>query len=176
MRPSSTSTGIHQNRISTTRSYCQCSANQYGRVVENREIQLSYQRGAFHANYYEIRLPIAPRTSIPVLSAILEETSVQLEEVNPYRQELESIITALEHLPPRTETDPERVKERRREKEIIKRRLSSLVTSSSDIRKSLKNVLRDLNGEKDKPESLDRLEELLGRAGIQIVLLARRIG
>ena len=135
--------------------------DQYGRVLENREIQLSYQRGAFYANYYEIRLPIAPRTSIPVLKAILEESSPQLEETNQYRQELESIVTALEHLPPRTETDPERVKERRREKEIIKRRLSSLITSSNEIRQALKNVLRDLNGTKDAPDSLNRLEELL---------------
>jgi (1->4)-alpha-D-glucan 1-alpha-D-glucosylmutase len=135
--------------------------NQYGRVLENGEIQLSYQRGTFLADYYEIRLPVAPRTTIPVLNAILSDASVQLDEANPFRQELESIITALEHLPPRTETDPERVKERRREKEIIKRRLSSLVTSSNEIRKSLKKALRDLNGEKDKPDSLDRLEELL---------------
>ena len=135
--------------------------NQYGRVLENREIQLSYHRGAFHANYYEIRLPIAPRTSIPVLKVILEESNPQLEETNQYRQELESIITALEHLPPRTETDPERVKERRREKEIIKRRLSHLITSSNEIRQALKNVLRDLNGKKDAPDSLNRLEELL---------------
>ena len=100
----------------------------------------------------------------PVLSAILDDASFQLDEVNPYRQELESIITALEHLPPRTDTDPERVKERRREKEIIKRRLSSLVTSSKrHSRSRSKDVLRDLNGEKDKPESLDRLEELLAQ-------------
>ena len=41
-------------------------------------------------------------------------------------RELESIVTALEHVPGRTETAPERVAERQREKEVIKGRLRGL--------------------------------------------------
>jgi (1->4)-alpha-D-glucan 1-alpha-D-glucosylmutase len=43
--------------------------------------------------------------------------------------ELRSILTAVKHLPPRTETDPDRVQEGLGEAEVIKRRLSALVVS-----------------------------------------------
>jgi hypothetical protein len=46
--------------------------DQYGRVLENQEIHLVYQRGAFFVNYYETRLPIASRTSISILNAVLD--------------------------------------------------------------------------------------------------------
>ena len=149
--------------------------NQYGRVLENREIQLSYQRGAFYANYYEIRLPIAPRTSIPVLKAILEESCPQLEETNQYRQELESIITALEHLPPRTETDPERVKERQTRKGD--HQTPSFVSDHLEQRDPAGAQKRSSRNEWRKrraglPESPERLAD----RGNQAVLLARGIG
>ncbi|MGH9852589.1 MAG: malto-oligosyltrehalose synthase, partial [Blastocatellia bacterium] len=142
--------------------------DQYGRVLENQEIQLTYQRGAFFANYYETRLPIAPRASILILRVVLEAVKTRLEESHPSRLELESIITALEYLPPRTETDPEKVKERRREKEIIKRRLAALVTASGDLQRALKQVIRAFNGVKGDPRSFDRLEELLGEQAYRL--------
>ncbi|MCI0524681.1 MAG: malto-oligosyltrehalose synthase, partial [Acidobacteria bacterium] len=142
--------------------------DQYGRVLENQEVQLTYQRGAFFANYYETRLPIAPRTSILILRAVLEAVKTRLEESHPSRLELESIITALEYLPPRTETDPKKVKERRREKEIIKRRLAALVTASGDLHRALKQVIRAFNGVKGDPRSFDRLEELLAEQAYRL--------
>ena len=42
---------------------------------------------------------------------------------DPDHAEYLSIMTALGHLPPDTETDPDRIEERYREKEVIKRRL-----------------------------------------------------
>ena len=41
-----------------------------------------------------------------------------------------SIVTALRHLPPTTEQDPELIAERYREKEVVKRRLWSLYQNS----------------------------------------------
>jgi (1->4)-alpha-D-glucan 1-alpha-D-glucosylmutase len=136
--------------------------DQYGRVLENQEIQLHYQRGAFLVRYYDTELPIAPRTWILILKPVLEIISASLKESHPHRIELESIITALDHLPPRTETDPEKVKERRREKEVTKRRLSSLVASNGQMRRAIKRVIREFNGVKGNPASFNRLEELLG--------------
>ncbi|HKQ92001.1 MAG TPA: malto-oligosyltrehalose synthase [Blastocatellia bacterium] len=135
--------------------------DQYGRVLENQEIQLVYQRGAFFVNYYETRLPIASRTSIPILNAALDDLKTRLDEDNPHRLELESIITALSYLPPRTETDPEKVRERLREKEIAKRRLSELVAESREASVALKKIVKEFNGVRGDARSFDRLEELL---------------
>ena len=53
------------------------------------------------------------------------------------------------------------VRERQREKEIIKRRIDLLLTECDVTRSALDNSLRDLNGTKGTPESFDRLERLL---------------
>src|SRR5262245_1534837 len=135
--------------------------DQYGRVLENQEIQLAYQRGAFFVNYYETRLPIASRTSISILNAALDELKATLDETHPHRAEFESIITALSYLPPRTETDPEKVRERLREKEVAKRRLAALVTESREVGVALKKTVKEFNGVRGDARSFDRLEELL---------------
>src|SRR5262247_1287233 len=135
--------------------------DQYGRVLENHEIQLVYQRGAFFVNYYETRLPIAPRTSILILNATLDELKSELDEFQPHRLELESIITSLSHLPPRTDTDPEKVRERLREKEVAKRRLAALVAESREVSVALKKTVKEFNGVRGDARSFDRLEELL---------------
>jgi (1->4)-alpha-D-glucan 1-alpha-D-glucosylmutase len=135
--------------------------DQYGRVLENQEIHLVYQRGAFFVNYYETRLPIASRTSISILNAALDDLKAKLDEADPHRLELESIITALSHLPPRTETDPEKVRVRLREKEIAKRRLSALLAESREVSVSLKKTVKEFNGVRGDARSFDRLEELL---------------
>ena len=49
---------------------------------------------------------------------------------------MESIITALSHLPGHTETDDAKIRERQREKEIVKRRLSGLLEASPEAARS----------------------------------------
>jgi (1->4)-alpha-D-glucan 1-alpha-D-glucosylmutase len=142
--------------------------DQYGRVLENQELHLAYQRGAFFVKFYETKLPIAPRSSMLLLQAVRDRLSQQMTESHPQRLELESILTALAHLPPRTDTDPDKLKERRREKEIIKRRLSALVSASREVRRTLLQLVEEWNGQKDVPRSFDRLEELLAEQAYRL--------
>ncbi len=143
---------------------------QYGRALENQEIRLAYHRGAFFASYYETKLPIAPRTSILILNVVLDELKNRLDENHPHRLELESIITALSHLPPRTETDPEKVRERMREKEVVKRRLAALVAESRDVNSAIKTTVAKFNGRRGDPHSFDLLEELLAEQAYRLCL------
>src|SRR5215470_16282943 len=152
----------------TNKTLLPALGDQYGRVLENQEIQLVYQRGAFFVNYYETRLPITPRTSINILNAALDELKTTMDEAHPHRLELESIITALSHLPPRTEKDPEKVRERLREKEVAKRRLASLVAQSREVSGALKNTVREFNGARGDARSFDRLEELLAEQSYRL--------
>src|SRR5262249_30421638 len=84
-------------------------------------------------------------------------------EGHPQRWELESVITSLEHLPPRTQRDPEAIQERYREKEIARRRLSALVNISGEIRDALATTLHEFNGRRGQPASFDRLEAFLNQ-------------
>jgi (1->4)-alpha-D-glucan 1-alpha-D-glucosylmutase len=134
---------------------------QYGRALEKQELRLGYERGAFFVRYYETRLPIAPRTYTHILEPLLEELRGR-NQVSPHDlMELESIITALRYLPPRSETDEARLKERHREKEVIKRRLDKLIAECEEARRVLPEVLTEINGEPGNPRSFNRLERLL---------------
>jgi (1->4)-alpha-D-glucan 1-alpha-D-glucosylmutase len=133
----------------------------YGKVLENQEIKIAYEHGTFALHCYEFTLPVAPRTWILLLEPALEKLQPVLGESDSAVVELASIITALTYLPLRSETDQARVKERLREKEVIKGRLSMLTESSPDVRAAIEASLKEINGIKGVPHSLDRLERLL---------------
>jgi (1->4)-alpha-D-glucan 1-alpha-D-glucosylmutase len=133
----------------------------YGTVLENQEITLEYEEGRFFIRCYDHRLPVAPKSSAMVLSHRLDELVAQAGASSPSVQELQSIITALGHLPSRTETDPQRVEERNREKEIIQHRLTTLVRDSPAVKGFLDDNVRLFNGIKGVPRSFDLLDALL---------------
>jgi (1->4)-alpha-D-glucan 1-alpha-D-glucosylmutase len=135
--------------------------DQYGRVLENQQIRIEYSAGSFQARCYETALPIAPRSWPLILLPVLEYVRPRLGESDPAVLELESITTALGYLPLQTETDQQRIRERLREKEIIKRRLSTLTTGSAVLADGIQAALNDLNGIAGDPASFDRLERLL---------------
>jgi len=135
--------------------------DQYGRVLESQRLALEFVDGAFHLRYAGARLPITPRTYPQILTDGLAPLAERLGPEDPGLQELRSILTAIEHLPGRTETDPRRVEERMREKEIVKRRLLALVKESSDIREHIEETVRRFNGVPGDPASFDALDRVL---------------
>ncbi len=134
---------------------------QYGRVLENQEISIAYEAGAFFAVYWQSRFPIGPRTILPLLEPIVADLRHSHPADHPDVLEIESIVTATTHLPTRWDTEPEKVRERMREKEIVKRRLDTLVSGSAAVRDALERSLAAINGDKRNPRSFDRLEALL---------------
>ncbi|HZB94327.1 MAG TPA: alpha-amylase family glycosyl hydrolase, partial [Herpetosiphonaceae bacterium] len=121
--------------------------DQYGRVLENQELKLGYDEdGSFSIHYYETCLPVAPRTSALILQPLLDQLTEVLPADDEHVLELQSIITALSHLPPRTETDPALIAERHREKEIIKRRFAALYNQSQEVRGVLASIVESFNG------------------------------
>jgi (1->4)-alpha-D-glucan 1-alpha-D-glucosylmutase len=87
------------------------------------------------------------------------ESSLTVE--NPHLTEFLSIITAIEHLPPYTEKDAEKIRERYREKEVIKKRLWDLYHETPVIKVFIDNNVLTFNGVKGKPESFNLLDTLL---------------
>jgi (1->4)-alpha-D-glucan 1-alpha-D-glucosylmutase len=134
---------------------------QYGRILENRELRVEYAAGAFSVRYWEHSFPLAPRSWIFLLGAMLGELRSGFGESHEAVLELESIITAIGYLPLRAETDQERVRERQREKIIIKSRLASLLERSSECAAALRSTLEHYNGVRGDASSFDALELLL---------------
>ncbi len=135
--------------------------DQYGIVLEDGKLRLAYEDGAFFVYYYDTKLPIAPRTYGNVLEHRLDHLTAILGKDNPSVLELQSILTAISHLPLRTELDPEKLEERRREKEIIKRRIASLYQESAEVREAIDLALGAFNGNVGDPESFEFLDRLM---------------
>ncbi|MEP6672623.1 MAG: malto-oligosyltrehalose synthase [Chthoniobacter sp.] len=127
--------------------------DQYGRVLERGELKVHFEAGSFWLDYYALRLPLGPRSTRPLLKRaddLLADAPV----------ELKSILTAIEHLPPTTETDPEKIAERRREKDVIRARLGQLCENSPAVQEAIARALTELHDTGD-PASFDRLDALI---------------
>ncbi len=127
--------------------------DQYGRVLERGELKVQFEAGRFWLDYYALRLPLGPRSTRPLLkraSELLAEPPV----------ELMSILTAIEHLPASTETAPEKIAERMREKDVIRNRLNRLCDETPAVREAITRALAELHDPED-PASLDRLDALI---------------
>jgi (1->4)-alpha-D-glucan 1-alpha-D-glucosylmutase len=135
--------------------------DQFGSVLESQSIRALYEGGGFSLDSLGTRFPLAPRSWAPLLEKALLKAKEKLPDTDGHVLELESIITAISHLPPREDTDLARVRERQREKEVIRRRVAALVEDSEVVRTCLKEVLTIINGVKGDPHSFDSLEKLL---------------
>lgn len=135
--------------------------DQYGIMLEDGKLRLAYEDGAFFIYYYEAKLPIEPCTYIAILSHQIDRWTETLGKDDAHRLELQSILTAIGHLPPRTEAEPEKLEERRREKEIVKRRIATLYQESTEVRSAIDSAVREFNGHVGDPPSFDLLDQLI---------------
>jgi len=135
--------------------------DQYGKVLEEGQLVVQFEEGTFSLYYFENILPVAPRTYSIILGEDVNSLREELAPENEALLELLSILTAIHNLPERTEKKSERLVERRREKEIIKRRLNELATRSPAIQEYIRACLVKINGNPDDAKSFDRLDHLL---------------
>src|SRR5690606_35941383 len=122
---------------------------------------LECQDGTFCIRCYESALPIDPKSTITILNRDLEAFEEQMGSDSPHFLELRSILTALEHLPPRQATGADRIEERQRETVVIKRRLQTLSEESTEFLEHLQKIVQSFNGTPGQPESFDALDQLL---------------
>src|SRR5213080_871872 len=133
--------------------------DQYGRVLDRGELQVRFDGGSFSLTYFDHVFPIAPGTYRYILELALENLAEFREE--DFYAEFQSIRTALEYLPRRTETNPGRIKERAREKEIIKKRLERRCAEAPQVQRAIEKAVETINGHVGDPRVFDRLDELL---------------
>ncbi len=135
--------------------------DQYGRILENQELNLLFEGEAFFIRYGDRKLPLDPVSYNRILRFGIDDLEKQMGKDHPQLQELLSITTALAHLPYRGEKDREKMMERLREKEIVKKRLWNLCKESEEIRLFIAGNVQIFNGKKGDPKSFDYLDELL---------------
>ena len=127
---------------------------QYGPTLEGGGFRLAFEDGRFVVHHHDLVLPLALCTIRPMLVSAAE----RLTPAPP--PELESIITAIAHLPSRSITTPEHVAERARESQIIRERLTRLCESTPAAAEAIQAVIDTWNDAADAAH-FDRLDELL---------------
>ncbi|MDT8402999.1 malto-oligosyltrehalose synthase [Sulfuriflexus sp.] len=100
----------------------------YGSILERGELELVYDpdRGSFYVRYYEHELPIDPGEYPYILAHNIDQLEERLGATNQQLLVYQSLITAFENLPRRSETDAAQIAERRRDKGLHKASLTRL--------------------------------------------------
>jgi (1->4)-alpha-D-glucan 1-alpha-D-glucosylmutase len=133
----------------------------YGEALESQEIHLAYVAGALILQYFDHNFPVAPQSYIMLLEHRRDELAALLADTPDSLAEYDSILTAIRHLAPSNETDPAKVAERQREKEVIKRRLATLTDIQPAVRQFIADNVALFNGTAGDPHSFDQLDALL---------------
>ena len=134
--------------------------DQYGHVLESGEFRLRFQEGAFFLDYYKNHLPLAPQSTGP----LLERAGKRMAEPS---DELQSIVTAISHLPERTDLRAERLIERQRECRIIRERLVRLCQEHPEACVAIGAELESLHNP-STPEGFDRLDALINEQSYRL--------
>ena len=137
--------------------------DQYGSILDLGELQLTFdkEKGEFSIFYLQHRFPVDPKEYPRVLTSSLERLEQSLGASHDDFLELQSLISAFNHLPGRQETASEKRAERIRDKEIHKRRLAALCQRSSEIYQFIEGNVRKISGTPGDPSSFDALHELI---------------
>ncbi|HSN42194.1 MAG TPA: malto-oligosyltrehalose synthase [Burkholderiales bacterium] len=135
----------------------------YGTVLNNGGLQLGFdgERGEFSIHYVDHRFPIDPREYPRILGHQADRIISRLGTENAQGLEFQSLVTAFGHLPSRSETAPEKVAERNRDKEIHKRHLADLCQRSPDVMRLVSENINEFNGISGDPASFDLLHQLI---------------
>ena len=133
----------------------------YQKVLENRELELTFGRRGFAVRYWETLLPVDPGTLAPVLREIdgfLAEDS--REGAGTAREALGGIFADIGRMSSR---DPGKFLRRLRSRsgDRIRQGLRSLWRTSLPFRDALERSLSEFNGIRGIPSSFDRLDSLL---------------
>ncbi len=135
--------------------------DQYGVVLERGELQVEYEDGRLQLRYYDHVLPINPRQTPLVLRLVVPALRETLGDTHPAVIEFLSILEGLQNLPPYTDTDPERIAVREREKEVLRGRLLRLTDDTPLVVSAIGDAVREVNGQAGHPRSFDALHALL---------------
>ena len=117
----------------------------YGRVLEAGEFRLKRDGGAFTVDYYEHALPVAPRS----LDDLLAPAARRCRSM-----ELESLATFFGRLPPSDLTDRASVRERHRDKEVLRSSLARLLREESEVRDAVDAEVEAINADPDRLDAL----------------------
>lgn len=133
----------------------------YGKAIRAGRFKVRYADGAFAIAIDQTHLPLDPRSYATILEPVLESFRTEHDAESVFTLELQSIISAIRHLPPRDDRDLNHIAAARAEGMVVKRRLRELGTQTLDLQQHIDRALQVINGEPNNPESFAKLIDIL---------------
>ena len=133
----------------------------YGQALEGGQLSVVFDAAGFGVKCYESRLPVDPRTYGMILGPAVERLKGELGAEHSAVTELQSILNETKHLPPRSETDRERIAECRVEAAVVKRRLVELDARFPEAARAVRATVSHLPGTPADAEGVAHLDDLL---------------
>lgn len=119
--------------------------DRYGRVLEDRDVEVRRDGGTFTVGYFDHELPVSPRTLDVILARAGEAAG------SPALVELSGEFGALPHA---SVTDPASIQVRHEQKERLAGRLAALIETEAGLAGAIDAELASVNAD---PDELDRL-------------------
>jgi (1->4)-alpha-D-glucan 1-alpha-D-glucosylmutase len=129
----------------------------YGQALEGGVLVAKFDSGRVWVQCNDLRLPIDPRTLGPLLTTAVATVPADTDDA----VELQSLLNAVTHLPPRGEPDEAKAKGGLVECASIRRRLSELEERFPAAAKAFTDAVAGLNGRPEEPDSWGALDALL---------------
>ncbi len=126
---------------------------QYGKELENKNIQVHIEDGHVFVKYFDHIMPVAPR----IVPRIFPQEKDAEWGVSP---DFRDLLKDLAHIPPHEAIDPKLVAQRRTQLAEIRPRLDHALRDPA-IQPLITRALEAINGIKGEPKSFDRLHDLL---------------
>jgi (1->4)-alpha-D-glucan 1-alpha-D-glucosylmutase len=134
---------------------------QYGDVLESGDLRIGYHDEEFCLLYGDYNLPLNPRQMKVLLRHRWHEVADSSGIDEATRQEFESILFHLDHIPEYRQAGSMARSDRERETAVATHRLTQVMQQSPALLRHLEDVIEEYNGVPGKPESFDLLHELL---------------
>ena len=131
-------------------------------------MSFSPEEGKFSLHYYENTFPIDPRSYKDILQLNKDALLSELDPESEASLEYQSILTALDHLPENYETDHDKIVERNREKEIIKRRIAAFSVKEPRVCEHIEHNIEIFNGIPGDPHSFDLIDALMEKQAYRL--------
>lgn len=129
----------------------------YGKCLENGEIQLSYDESGLSVNYYGLKIPLRIESYASLINHDFGRLSRSLGRRHPDAIKMLGLLYIVKNIPSETAG-----KERKDQAEFVKGLFWELYNENPKVKGFIDQNLKRFNGEVEKPESFDLLDNLLG--------------
>ncbi len=135
----------------------------YGRILENGELRLDYDRQGFAIYYWDNRLPVSPFSILPIVSDIADryrQITQEIPEGDSGAIDLSGILEAVNALS-RGSDDPRKNRMRIQKSRSVLSKIWSLSRKNHDFARAVSETISSYRGVRGVPSSWDRLDRII---------------